>query len=313
MTCKVLHLITHLGVGGAQDNTLHTVGGLDRARYEVHLGAGVGEDDWVGRARALADRVYLIPPLIKPIAPWHDLAALRALVALIRQERYAIVHTHSSKAGVLGRIAARLAGVPLVIHTVHGLPWSQHTPAPLRLVYQRIEAYLARHSQHLITVAESNRQELIACGVAGPAQVTTIYSGIDCAPPQPPLDRAALCHTLGLDPHKPIVGSVARLSPQKAPLDLLRAIKLVQAQIPGAQCVLVGDGPLRQQVEAAARGMGRVLLLGSRDDVAALLPLFDVFALASHWEGLGRAVSEALLAGLPAAVTAVNGVPELVA
>lgn len=309
---NILHLITHLGIGGAQDNTLITVRDLDRERYEVHLVAGTDETAWVERGRSWSDQLHLIPSLRHAINPVSDLRSLGALVALLRREQFAIVHTHSSKAGVLGRAAARLAGVPIVVHTVHGFAW---TPAMLPLhrhAYQQLERWLARWSDQIITVAETNRRDLVDLGIAPAAKMTTIYSGIDQTPFAAQVDRVATCRSLGLQPDAPIVGSVARLSPQKAPLDFVAAARIVSQSLPEAQFVLVGDGPLRTQVEAECRGMPNVFVLGARSDVAGLLPIFDVFALASHWEGLGRALTEALLAGLPVAVTAVDGIPEVV-
>jgi len=308
---RVLHLITELVVGGAQDNTLTTVAGLNRERYEVHVAAAPG-GEWVKWAGDVADRVHLLPNMKREITPRHDGAVLYDLVRLCRCERYDIVHTHSSKAGVVGRLAARLAGVPVIVHTVHGLPWYEGMAASRRYLYETLERIASRCSMRIITVAEANRQELIAKGVVDAARTVTIYSGIILDRFGQPADRAQGRQTLGLDPAAPVVGYVARLSEQKAPLDFVAAARLVLKDMPTAQFVMVGGGRLLPDVLAATGNEPAFHVLGQRDDVPALLPLFDVFALSSLFEGVGRALTEALAAGLPAAATAVDGVPEIV-
>ena len=161
-------------------------------------------------------------------------------------------------------------------------------------------------------MAEANRQELIAKRMIEPDRVVTIYSGIAVARVQKPVDRVAGRRALGLDPDAPVVGTVSRLSELKAPFDFLAAARLVRAEFPTAQFVLVGGGPLLEDVRAATRNEPCFHVLGNRADVPELLPLFDVFALSSLLEGLGRALTEALLAGLPAASTNVNGIPEII-
>lgn len=311
MRTKVLHLITELVVGGAQDNTLTTVAGLDRERYEVHVAAAPGGEwvEWAGRA---ADHVHLLPNMKREISPVHDAAILRDLFRLYRREGYDIVHTHSSKAGVVGRVAARAASVPIIIHTVHGLPWHDGMPAPRRRFYETLERLASRCSTRIITVAETNRQELIARGIVDAATTETIYSGIIMDRFQGLADRARGRRALGLDPGAPLVGYVARLSEQKAPLDFVAAARLVRRELPAAQFVMVGGGPLLDDVRAATRDEPAFHVLGQRDDVPDLLPLFDVFALSSLFEGVGRALTEALAVGLPAAATRVDGVPEII-
>ena len=311
MQAKILHLITELVVGGAQDNTLTTVEGLDRGRYEVHL-AGAPGGEWVEWARRAADRVHLLPNMKREISPAHDVAIVRDLVRLYRREGYDIVHTHSSKAGIVGRVAAHLARVPIIVHTVHGLPWYDGMPGTSRRLYQTLERVASGYSTRVITVAEANRQELIAKRMIEPDRVVTIYSGIAVERFQRPVDRVAGRRALGLDPDAPVVGTVSRLSELKAPFDFLAAARLVRAEFPTAQFVLVGGGPLLEDVRAATRNEPCFHVLGNRADVPELLPLFDVFALSSLLEGLGRALTEALLAGLPAASTNVNGIPEII-
>jgi glycosyltransferase involved in cell wall biosynthesis len=320
---KVLQLITHLGFGGASDNTLLTVEQLSRAHYEVHLAAGQDYLDWVEQGRERADAFFLFPDLHRDPQPVADVRVLNQLTTFIKENNYDIVHTHNATAGILGRIAARRARVPIIIHSMHLLswqdaiplgasPWRKAAAAAKRQLYLQLERYAASLSDALIMVCESNRQEAIAARLAPPQKISTIYSGIDQTRFKVGVERAKKCRELGLDPSRPIVGMIGRLSAQKAPLDFVRAAKDVLRDKPDAQFIMVGDGPLAAEVTQAVGDERRIKVLGYRDDVPELYAILDVFALSSLWEGLGRALTEAMIMGVPVAATAVNGIPELV-
>jgi glycosyltransferase involved in cell wall biosynthesis len=308
----VLHLITHLGIGGAQDNTLLTVKGHSRERYQVHLMAGQYYTDWEARGQAYADAYFRVPSLDRAVHPRSDRQALNDITDHMKKHKYTIVHTHSSKAGILGRLAARRAGVPIIVHTIHGFPWHDYMFPAMRWFYVLLEQYTASFTDALITVSELNRDEAISKHLAPADKITTIYSGIDLSKFQVDVGRSEKCKKVGLKPDQPIVGTVGRLSTQKAPLDFISAAKQVLQRKSDVQFILVGDGPLETQVQHAIRGEKRIKLLGFRDDVPELLSIMDVFALSSLWEGLGRALTEAMTMGRPVAATHVNGVPELV-
>lgn len=309
---RVLHVITHLGVGGAQDNTLVTVEGLDRSRYEVHLAAGLDESNWLGRARRCADRTFTLNAMHRPIRPASDARAFWQLMELLRANGYDVVHTHSTKAGILGRLAGSCADVPVVVHTIHGFAWHAGTSRARRTFYVQLERLAGRLCDHLIAVSESNREDAVKLGIAHAEKISIIHSGVEFGTFDITVDRAQKFRQLGLDPDRPIVGTVGRLSPQKAPLDFLRVARSVLARRPEVQFVMVGDGPLRDEVASEASDLPEVRLLGLRDDVPEILRVFDVFAMTSLWEGLSRALTEAMICRLPVAVTAVDGVPEIV-
>lgn len=325
---RVLHLITHLGVGGATDNTLLTVRGHCREKYEVHLGAGpvLAEDhytDWTSRGREYADAFFLVPDLCRPISPRRDLKALMQLTELMRSGGYQIVHAHCAKAGILGRFAARRARVPIIIQTFHCFSWKvngdssvtglrRHKDRLKSMAFIRLERYTASFTDAMITVADVNKEEAVRVGLAPPEKIATVCSGIDIGRFSSGEDRAAVCKDLGLDPDRPIVASVGRLSVQKDPVTFVRAARAVLERRPDAQVLLVGDGPLLDAVQAAVDGETRIRVLGFRDDVPRILCVVDVFVLSSIWEGLGRALTEAMAVGLPVAATAVDGIPELV-
>jgi glycosyltransferase involved in cell wall biosynthesis len=320
---KVLHLITHLGIGGAQDNTLVTVKELSRKRYEVHLAAGRDYTDWEACGREYADAFFLFPTLRRPVHLPVDIKALNQITNFIRDQNYQIVHTHSSKAGIVGRIAARRAGVPVIVHTFHGFgwqvehtfhssPWQDRISSIRKWLYILVERYAASLSDALITVSELNRQEAIHLNVAPGEKFTTIYSGIDLSRFKVKVGRIEKCRTLKLNPGQPIVGTIGRLSTQKAPLDFVKAAKITLQQKPDVQFIMVGDGPLAPEVQQVIGDEQRIKLLGFRDDVPEILSILDLFVLSSLWEGLGRALTEAVLMSIPVAATAVDGVPELI-
>ncbi len=320
---RVFHLITHLGFGGGTDNTLATVEGLSRDRYRVDLGSGTEHDDKIEVGRDAADSLYLFPRLRRAPRPLDDLLLLRELTRFFREHPYDVVHTHNAKAGYLGRLAARRAGVPLIVHTLHLLSWQDSGGRPAsrrqqltgRLVsrtYLALERHAARRSDMIVTVCEQNRDEVLAAKIASPDKVTTVYSGIDYERFDVVPDRGGTCAALGLDPERPIVAMIGRLSPQKAPLDFVAAARRALISRPDAQFLMVGDGPLADEVRHAVIDEPRIRVLGHRDDVPAILAVVDVFVLSSLWEGLGRALTEAMVLGIPVAVTAVNGMPELV-
>jgi glycosyltransferase involved in cell wall biosynthesis len=304
---RVLHVITHLDHGGAQDNTLLTVAGLDRARYRVDLlgGPGVLEQ----QARATADRCVVLPYFHRSLASLGD---LRAAVALWRQVRgYDVVHTHGSKAGVLGRVLARLRRVPAIVHTVHGFPVHDRMPRLKQRLLLGVERLAARCTDRIVCVCHANADEALALGIARPRQLRVVVSGV-----RSDLIRSGsgerVRGELGIPAGAPVVGTVTRLMEQKAPLDFVAAAGRVIAARPDAHVLLVGDGPLRDRVAAAAASVPRLHLLGFRNDVPDVLAAVDVVAFSSLWEGLGRALTEAVLAGRPVVATAVNGVPDLV-
>lgn len=304
---RVLHVITHLDRGGATDNTLLSVAGLDRSRYQVDLAAGPGELE--ARARTAADRLVVVPALGRALRPARD---LRAAVALWRLAGgYDVVHTHTAKAGVLGRLAARARGVPVVVHTIHAFPVHDGMSPLRRRLLLSAERLAAACADRIIAVCQANAEEALALGIATAGQLRVVASGVPVAAVRAGAGRRVRAE-LGIPAGAPVAGTVTRFMEQKAPADLVAAGRLVVAASPDAHLLVVGDGPLRAEVEAAAGGQPRIHLLGYRDDVPDLLAAMDVLVFSSRWEGLGRALTEAVVAAKPVVATAVNGVPELV-
>lgn len=310
----VLHVLNHLHHGGAQDNTLATCEGLDRSRWRVIVAAPPGGPQAERAARA-ADQVVPLRHLRRDIAPTREVPAYRELRDLFRDLRPKVVHTHGSKAGVLGRLAASAAGVPAVVHTLHGMPVTPATPGPLRRALLALEIRAAARAHEVVCVCPSNLREARDLGIVPAGQGVVVASGVDEATftaPRTIARRHAVRAELGLPEQAVVAVWVGRLMAQKAPLDAVRAAEYACAQNPDLHVLLVGDGELRADVHAAAEGLDRVHLLGHREDVADLLAAADLFLQSSLWEGLGRALTEACLAGLPTVATAVNGIPDLV-
>lgn len=312
---RILHLITQLELGGAQENTLYTVSHLDPARFEPVLAAGPGGllDE---RARALDGVPFLTVRLLaRPLRPHRDLAALAGLVALFRRLRPHIVHTHSSKAGILGRWAAAMAGVPVRLHSVHGFGFHAGGRSVLRRALVGAERLTAPLTTHWIVVSRANLEQGAALGLLDPARTTLIRSGIDLGRFSAGGDGERVRRELGLRSGQPLVGAVSCLKPQKAPLDLVEVAARVARDLPEARFALAGDGELRGAVEdaVAARGLaGRFHLLGWRRDVPDLLAAIDLLLHTARWEGLPRVLPEALAAGRPVVATDVDGAREAV-
>lgn len=315
----VLHIITRLIVGGAQENTMYTAALLYPARYRVEVLSGPqtgSEGSLIEETRTRGVPLTIYPRLLRQISPWNDLRSLIDLTRLMRRKRYTIVHTHSSKAGILGRLAARLAGVPIIVHTVHG--WSFHDyMSPLtRNIYIWLERWMARFTGALIVVAEQDIQKGLQAGIGRQEQYHLIHSAIPLDEFNPAhIDRAAVRQELGIPPEAVVVGNVGRFSAQKNPLDWVKAAGKVGRARPQARFLLVGDGPLRPEVEAALQMEGiadQTILTGLRRDVPRWMGTMDVFLLSSLWEGLPRVIPQAMAMGLPVVANRADGTVEAI-
>lgn len=319
MPIRVLHPITRLIVGGAQENTMLTAQLLNPARWQVDVLSGPQtgrEGSLIETVRERGIPLIIEPSLVREVNPLQDLRALFRLARLMRQGRYTIVHTHSSKAGIVGRWAAKLAGVPIIVHTVHG--WGHHDRQhPLiRAYYILLEKLTLPITDKLIVVSPLNTEKGLADGIGRPEHYTVIRSGIELERfGHPQVDRATTRAAWNIPLDAPVVGTVTRLSAQKAPLDFVRAAAQVAAAVPNVYFLVVGDGPLRAEVEQLARDLGiseRLVLTGLRRDVPEQLAAMDIFALSSLWEGLPRVLPQAMASGLPVVATATDGSIEAV-
>jgi glycosyltransferase involved in cell wall biosynthesis len=316
---RMLHIITRLVRGGADENTIDTVQGLDSRRYLVDLVVGEGSDPAM-LATVDPARLLLLPELTRNPHPLKDIVALVRLAWLIRRGGYRIVHTHTAKAGFLGRLAAALAGTPIIVHTVHGTTFPDHLPAPLRAFYVLLERLAGRFTHQFITVGEDMRATYVKAGIGDPNTYETIYSGM---PLQEFLDagamsweeRAWLRSTLGYGPEHQLVVMAARLETRKGHEYLFQAVLRVKVRHPEMRVLVLGEGRLRAELERRTRELGIadvVRFFGHRTDLARVLAASDVSVLTSLWEGLPRVLVQSAAAGRPILTFDVEGAWEVV-
>jgi len=310
------HLITKLELGGAQQNTLYCTRHHDRNKFRVSLGTGPG-GVLDGEARRIPRaEISFFPDLVREVSPLKDAVFLFKFIRFLRREKVDILHTHSSKAGILGRLAASAARTPVVVHTVHGWGFHDFQRKPVRALYVGLERLVAPLTDVLIAVSRENIDRGLREGIGHRTQYSLVRSGIDTSMyARPGKSRAAVRRSLGIPASAPVVGTVGNFKPQKAPLDFISMAALVLRAVPRAWFVLAGDGELREASERAAERAGirkRVVFAGWRRDIPDLLGAFDVFALSSLFEGLPRSVLQAHSAGLPVAATDAGGTAEAV-
>jgi glycosyltransferase involved in cell wall biosynthesis len=321
---KILHVITRLIVGGAQENTLYTVIGQHRTPgFRVALLSGIdddAEDNLHDRAHAAGVDLQLMPELVRPIAPATDTLALAKLTAYIRRGRYDVVHTHSSKAGILGRLAARAAGTPIIVHTLHSLVFGEHATPMQNALYITLKKVCAPLTHRFISVCDATKNGALQKRIGRPEQHCTIYSGFHIEPFLRVRDQLSVEEAkkrVGLAPGDLVVGKVARLFPQKGHDHFMEAARRIAAAELRARFVLVGDGILRTQLENQAKSLGladRFVFTGlvGPDDVPALMRAMDVVVHTSVREGLARVIPQASAVGKPVVGFALDGTPEAI-
>jgi glycosyltransferase involved in cell wall biosynthesis len=300
-------------IAGAGGVALRGALALDPNEYSVTIFSAPG-GSLLAEAEQTGFKVVRLKHMRPELSPRQDPSALRELLRELGAGHFDVVHTHSSKAGALGRFAAHRVGVPAIVHTFHGFPFHDFQFGPVRAAYIAIERQLGRITDQFLAVGGAVAAQAISLRIAPTERVRTIASAIQLdIPPVSPSTRASARRLMGLPDTAKVVGTVGRLAAQKAPQDLVAAIEAMGR--PDVYCVWVGDGPLREDVKRLIERRKltkQFLLLGERSDVAALLPGFDIFALASHYEGLPCSVVEAMTCGVPVTATAVNAVPEVV-
>ncbi|MGA1791404.1 MAG: glycosyltransferase family 4 protein [bacterium] len=318
---KVIHIITKLELGGAQQTTLYTLANLDQSHFIPVLICGPDGILLSDAYKIPKLRIHICNHLIRPVAPVHDCTALIILWRILRKERAAhkgmvIVHTHSSKAGILGRWAAFLAGIPIRIHTVHGFGITPDQPFFMRWIFTLAERLTRPITTRMIYVSRKNLEQGTHLGISEPRNSLIIRSGIDRASfSEARNDGSSVKDALQIPGESKVIGMIACFKPQKAPLDFIRMAHLVSLKLPGTHFLLVGDGVLRGSIERMIKELGiqkNVHLTGWRRDIPRLLSVMDIMALTSLWEGLPKVVVEALLMGIPVVATQTAGVDEVI-
>lgn len=318
---KVAHVITRLIVGGAQENTVASVLGLrGKPGLELKLIAGPAtgpEGSLESEVASVPGLLTIVPELIRAVHPWNDFVALRKLTAILREQQPDIVHTHSSKAGILGRLAAQRAGVPIIVHHIHGPPFSPLQSPLKNFPFIAAEKRAARVTSHFIVVADVMTRKYLAAGIGRPGQFTKIFSGFPVEQFTSAANDLALRARLGLAPDDFIIGKIARLVSRKGHSDLLAALREILPACPRARLLLVGGGVLQPELEQLARDMGladKVVFTGlvPPREVPHYLGVMDCLAhLSTFPEGLPRALPQALAAGKPVVSYDCDGADEV--
>ena len=318
---RIVHIITRLIIGGAQENTVLTCRGLAQHGHEVTIltGPETGpEGDMFATAKDYGIRLGIIKNLRRDISPYRDIAAIPELVSALRRLAPDVVHTHCSKAGILGRLAARLAGVKVVVHTIHGLPFFSYQSRITNQAYICAERIASSWADKIVTVADDMIRQACAARIAPGKKFITVYSGLEVDAFSPNTARGRqIRQCLGIPTEAFVVGKVARLAPLKGHKFLLEALKQLMSRYENLWCLLVGDGILRPTIEAQLRRNGlaeRVRLTGLLDpaQIPEMLWAMDMLVHTSLHEGLPRAVVQGLLAGLPVAAFDLDGAGEVI-
>jgi glycosyltransferase involved in cell wall biosynthesis len=313
---RILRIFSRLNIGGPSLHVIHLSAGLRDAGFETTLvvgRTGEREGDFLDLAASRGVEPLFVPELGREIRPVWDLVALVRLYRMMRREKPEIVHTHTAKAGALGRVAAKLAGVPIVVHTYHGHVLSGYFHPATSAFFRWVERILAHSTTALLTVSDSVRDDLVRLGVAKAEQVRVLPLGLDLAPLSQSFSRGALRREAGWSDDAPIVGIVGRLVPIKDIDNFIDAAVIVAREWPQTRFAVVGDGEERLRLETRAKErLGeRIHFFGWRKDTGGVLRDLDVAVNTSLNEGTPVALIEALAAGVPVVATSVGGTPDV--
>ena len=324
---KIVHIITRLDRGGSAQNTLLTCQRL-AGRYELVLVHGLSLEsnmtDWekqsvdsqIKDAEARGVKIVPLASLVRRIDPVRDIRAFLSLWRLIRKERPFIVHTHSSKAGILGRWAAWLAGIPIVVHTPHGHVFWGYGNRFMTVIFTFMEKLAAFITDKIIVLTEQEGEDHVRFGIASREKFLPIHSGVDVNKfLDMSVSKVEMKRSLGIPDDVFVVGTVGRLTAVKGQRYLIEAARKIVDIEPHAVFVILGDGELLGELQEMASRLGikeNMRFLGWRSDVAEVMSTFDIFALPSLNEGMGRVLAEAMAAGKPLVASNVGGIPDLV-
>lgn len=313
---RIVHIITRLIVGGAQENTLLSCEGQHDLGHDVTLitGPPIGpEGSLLDRAQKYGYRVEVLDAMRRAVLPGKDYLIYRTLVRRLRELKPDVVHTHSSKAGIIGRWAAARAGVPVVIHTIHGLAFTASTSPWVNRAYKLLERVTAPKTTKIVCVADAMRDQSLAAGIGCREQYVTVYSGMETAPfLEPPVARDEVRVQLGLAPEHVAIGTIARLFHLKGHDDLLDLAPQLCAHWPDLRFLWIGDGLLRETFERRMREMNlrdRFILTGlvPPSRIPELTGAMDILVHPSRREGLARALPQGSLAGRPVVTYDIDG------
>jgi glycosyltransferase involved in cell wall biosynthesis len=312
---NLLYIITKLELGGAQKQLLSLVRELDKGKFNPYILTAY-DGLLIEAAKEIPSlRLIRCRFLERPIRPVKDILALFFIYRFIKNNNIDIVHTHSSKAGILGRLAAKAAGVKTIIHTVHGWSFHDYQPGLVYYFYLFLENLCAYFSSAIILVSQWDKRRAVQQLIGRQDKYRLIRYAVNHKEFKNNTEAYQVRKRFGLSEADLIVGMVACFKPQKAPLDFIKLASVVKKDFPNAKFILVGDGVLRKKVCALISKLNlkeQIILTGWRNDIASILSCLDIFVLTSLWEGLPIAVLEAMAVGVPVVATHTGGISEVI-
>jgi glycosyltransferase involved in cell wall biosynthesis len=310
---NLLYVITKLELGGAQKQLLSLISHLDKSKYRIFLFTA-HQGFLIQNASLISDlTLYRSKYLKRQINPTKDIIALIEIFRFIKKNKIEIVHTHGSKAGILGRIAAKLAGKKFIIHTVHGWSFNDFQPFFIRNIFICLERLTAQFTKRLIVVSSYDKGKGLENGIGKESNYTIIRYGIN--KDEFLLKDRSIKEELGIKDSDLVVGMISCLKPQKSPQDFVRLAFQINQILPQMKFILIGDGVLRYRVEKLVRRYNlqkNLILTGWRRDIPRILSAIDIFVLTSLWEGLPISVLEAMASAKPVVATHTGGIEEVI-
>ncbi|MFW6022666.1 MAG: glycosyltransferase family 4 protein [Halanaerobiaceae bacterium] len=319
---KVLHIITRLANGGADENTLYTIKGLDPSIYDIDLMTGEENNPEMMANLNLPDsiKLYKVKGLLRDISPYNDISACYRMYKIIKSNNYDIVHTHIAKAGVLGRLAAKMAGVPIIIHGIHGTTFPETIHPVKQFLFKSVERICGNFTDYFIPVGEDMKQKYLKAGIGDVSRCQTVYSGMELdkfinAANYSHQEVLKIRRSLGISDDSIVIGNVSKIQERKGFKYYLRLAQSIIKKYDNVDFMIVGSGPDEENIREMCENMGlsdRVIFTGHRTDVEDMFACFDIKVLTSLWEGLPRVLVQAAAVGKPIVTFDVDGAWEIV-
>lgn len=309
---KVLH-VAPTSTGGAGFVPLILASNFDKTKFDVAVAVGSGPEHLLELFKDNITAYHL--SCSRTLAPFAILKGLFQVYRLAKRKKFDIIHSHTAVGGFIGRIAGKLAGVPLTIWTIHGFASHRGPTKFNKYLFLLVERFLDKFTDHYVAVSKALKQEGVERNIFKADKTTVIYNGIDPESYNKEFDMDLKKKELGIGPSQIVIGTVGRLEPQKAIHDFIRAVSYIAKKFPHIKVLIAGDGPLRGSLENLITELNlqeNILILGWRHDIPELLSLLDIFCLSSLWEGCPIVLLEAMASGKPVVATNVGGVKEIV-
>jgi glycosyltransferase involved in cell wall biosynthesis len=313
---RVLHIHTLPVISGSGINTFLSMRGMDKSRYAVELAVAPGGPliELVQRHGMVA---HTFRHFVQPLDPFNDVLALLDLYAFLRKQGYDVIHTHNSKAGFIGRLAGKLARVPVIVHTVHGFAFHDQEPPWRQALFRNMERFAAHWCDKMVFISQPLIHWALEEGIAKNSKMIKVYSGIelDRFHPVRAEEKKRIRKKWGIGPRDPVIGMVSKLWEGKGHAVLIQAFREIKREMERAKLVIVGEGYLHGELIALVNRIGlkdSVLFTGFQMDVFEIIATFDVAVLPSFFEGMGRVLLEAMAMEKPVVASRVGGIPDLV-